>query len=460
MLVTSEGEILASNKSLAALFKARAKELSGKFLWDFAIESPEQVTHYLQACSRSRQLVLGCLTLRQFDGQTCNCRAEGAVVRPWSAEAPALNLLRLEPRSSANSDFTLLNQKIDELTREIQQRKQVQVELSQSNESLQQLLHEFQRTQLQLVQTEKMSSLGQLVAGVAHEVNNPVNFIHGNLTHAHRYFDDLLGLLTLYQAHYPNPPPAIQSEAAAIDLDFLQGDLSKVLKSMQVGTERIREIVKSLRNFSRLDEAEAKAVDIHDGIESTLVILHSRLKDTSEGQGIQVIKQYGSLPLVDCYPGQLNQVFMNLLGNAIDALEEYNQPPTPDDRQTDPSQISIRTEVCRGGWIAISIADNGSGIPETVRQRIFDPFFTTKPVGKGTGLGLSISYQVVTEKHGGNLHCVSESGRGTKFTIEIPIHRSGSQPVGDASSPPLSVGSNPDLALAQNHSSAGGCKSA
>lgn len=425
LLVTSEGEILASNKPAANLLGIKSKDLVGKWLWDLLAEPPEEVITYLQACAKSRQLVLGSLTLISGSEPSAGeiCRAEGAVFRPWSPEAPALVLLRLELRSAASAEFTLLNQKIEELTQEVQQRQQAQAELARSHAELTQLLEKFQQTQLQLVQTEKMSSLGQLVAGIAHEINNPVNFIYGNLNHAHEYFNDLVGLLKLYEAHYPDPAPAIQDEIEAIDLAFLQQDLNNVLNSMQTGANRICEIVKSLRMFSRLDEAEVKQVNIHEGIDSTLVILQSRLKATTERPAIAVIKEYGDLPLIDCFAGQLNQVFMNLLGNAIDALEESQEQRRAGFMRLEPGQIRIRTEVCRAGWVAITITDNGPGIPEAVAQRIFDPFFTTKPVGQGTGLGLSISYQIVTEKHGGRLSCTSALGKGTTFTIEIPVQR-------------------------------------
>ncbi|MUG97476.1 AAA family ATPase [Scytonema sp. UIC 10036] len=294
---------------------------------------------------------------------------------------------------------------------------------------LEQYLHQLQLTQAQLVQTEKMSSLGQLVAGVAHEINNPVNFIFGNLTHAKEYTQDVLGLLALYQKHYPFPHLEIQEQAQVIDLEFLLQDLPKLLSSMRIGAERIQKIVASLRTFSRMDEAEMKSVNLHDGIESTLMILQHRLKAKSDSLGIEVIKHYGNLPLVECYAGQLNQVFMNILSNAIDSLESIGttnalKQSLPSEREilTNPT-ITIVTEQVDNYQVEIRIADNGPGIPESVRQRLFDLFFTTKPVGKGTGMGLSISYQIVTEKHGGSLLCRSELGQGAEFIIRVPIRQ-------------------------------------
>ncbi|MBD2534707.1 HAMP domain-containing protein [Nostoc flagelliforme FACHB-838] len=276
----------------------------------------------------------------------------------------------------------------------IQRVKTLLTEKEQRSTELQQALTQLHKTQLQLVQTEKMSSLGQLVAGVAHEINNPVSFIHGNITYLDNYTQNLLELVQAYQAHYPNPPQTLQTILDKVELDFLNEDLLKLLQSMKVGTERIVQIVLSLRNFSRLDESESKPVDLHQGIDNTLLILQHRFQARPDFPAIEVIKNYSQLPLVKCYAGQLNQVFMNLLANAIDALEESALEQMKANLQTQPGTIWISTQVKADNQVQIAIADNGPGIPETVRTRIFDPFFTTKPIGKGTGLGLSISYQI------------------------------------------------------------------
>ncbi|MBD2321774.1 MULTISPECIES: ATP-binding protein [Desertifilum] len=318
--------------------------------------------------------------------------------------------------------------------RDVSDRKQVLDALRQSKEKqtrlisslrkqtskLKNTLQELQQTQIQLIQTEKMSSLGQLVAGVAHEINNPVNFITGNLHYANAYIADVLAIVHLYQQHYPQPVPEIIELSESIEIEYILEDLPKLLGSMQLGADRIRQIVLSLRNFSRLDEAQKKPVDIHEGLDNTLLLLQHRLKEKSGALGIQLVKDYGKLPQIECYAGQLNQVFMNLLSNAIDALEEAVERGQFSAKPGGP-QIWIRTEHSYPDRITIRIGDNGPGIPPEVLQRLFDPFFTTKPVGKGTGLGLSISYQIVVERHRGQLRCVSEPGQGAEFVIEIPV---------------------------------------
>jgi signal transduction histidine kinase len=332
----------------------------------------------------------------------------------------------------------------EQLEAELVERKQAEEALQKSEAQLRrkttklkQALYRLRKTQTQLIQSEKMSSLGQLVAGVAHEINNPVSFIYGNLTPALQYAQDLLHLLNLYQQHYPQPAAEIQTEAEAMDWEFLVEDFPRLLDSMQMGAERIRQIVLSLRNFSRHDESLKKPVDLHEGIDSTLLILQHRLKPQGGKPGILIVKEYGNLPHVECYAGQMNQVFMNLLGNAIDALEGENgdgswvmsHKEESCDRQFpitySPSPtIRICTTLNNNNQVVIRIADNGCGIPEAVQKRIFDPFFTTKPVGEGTGLGLSISYQVVVERHGGQLKCLSTPGQGTEFVLEIPLQQS------------------------------------
>jgi len=311
--------------------------------------------------------------------------------------------------------------------RDITHRKQAEEALqnseAQSREQAAQLaaaLEELKDTHSQLVQSEKMSSLGLLIAGVAHEINNPVSFIHGNLTHLKGYTQDLFNLLELYQQHYPNPVAEIQQETEENELDFLAEDLPRILSSMSVGVDRICQIVQSLRNFSRHDDSQMKPVNLHEGIDSTLLILNHRLKGNGEKLPIQIVKEYGNLPPVECFAGPINQVFMNILSNAIDALEDGNSQRSFQEMRQNPSQIKICTEVTEN-FVEIKIADNGPGIAEEVKQRIFDTFFTTKPIGKGTGMGLSISYQIIVEKHQGELSCNSELGKGTEFIIRIAI---------------------------------------
>jgi signal transduction histidine kinase len=308
---------------------------------------------------------------------------------------------------------------------------------------LEEAMDELRTTQSQLIQTEKMSSLGQMVAGIAHEINNPVNFIYANIEHASNYIECIIELLKLYQQEYPQATTKIEKYKKDNEFDFIIEDLPKIFDSMMVGSERIRKIVLGLRNFSRLDESAMKPVDIHEGLDSTLMILQPRFHEKL-GYSNVVMKHYGDLPLVQCYASQLNQVFMNIISNAIDVLKERENNLSKAERKNNPSQIIIQTqcinrplrklgfqldrlrvsnpfsEMSNNDWIQIRIKDNGMGINAEVKKRIFDPFFTTKPVGEGTGLGLSISYQIVVDKHGGRLDCISVPGEGTEFIIEIP----------------------------------------
>ncbi len=304
-----------------------------------------------------------------------------------------------------------------QLKKDLRKRKRVE-------DALKQTLKSLQSAQIQVIQNERMSGLGHFVAGVAHEINNPVNFIHGNLTPARQYADDLLALVGHYQKINSTLTSAIQIESEEleeIDIEFLSEDFPRLLDSMRSGTERIREIVKSLRNFSRLDEAETKPVDIHEGIENTLLLLSNRLKAQPGETAIRVLKTCSQLPTVECFVSQLNQVFWHLLSNAIDAVRSHDAQETSGIYESDNiATIQIRTEVSDENWIAIYIADNGPGIPQNVRNKIFDPFYTTKPVGKGTGLGLSISHQIIVEKHHGELQCHSTTDQGTEFVIKLP----------------------------------------
>jgi signal transduction histidine kinase len=304
-----------------------------------------------------------------------------------------------------------LEERVEERTQELRQAQHyLEERVEERTHELQQALQDLKNTQTQLIQTEKMSSLGEMVAGIAHEINNPVNFIYGNIQCAENYFQDLLDLLDLYQQEYPDQNAMIDDKIADMELEFLIKDISKLLSSMKIGSQRIREIVLSLRNFSRLDEAEMKDVDIHEGIDNTLLLLRYKLNHADAN--IHIIQNYGDLPLISCYPAQLNQVFMNIITNAIDALTECENKEDKD--------IVITTSKVNEEYLQVGIKDNGIGIAEEVRNKLFDPFFTTKPVGKGTGLGLSICYQII-QKHQGKIEVFSQVGEGTEFLITLPI---------------------------------------
>ena len=327
----------------------------------------------------------------------------------------------------------LLNQKIEEQNKTEAELHQLTKELDERVQNrtaeLSETLSRLKQTQVHLVQSEKMSSLGQMMAGIAHEINNPVNFIYGNLKPAQDYFQDLIDLVGHYQDCYPEPNEEIQDHLEELDLEFMTEDAFKLLESLRIGADRIRQIVLSLRNFSRLDEADIKCVDLHEGIESTLLILKSKLKGEGSTPEVEVFRRYGEIPRVECYPSQLNQVFMNILSNAIDALDDYNHFLIQQGKPTVQSQICICTKQVMSAdgkaQIVITIKDNGPGIPEGIQNKLFEPFFTTKPVGEGTGLGLSISHQIVVEKHKGEIVCQSEVSKGTEFIISIPSHQSG-----------------------------------
>ncbi|MBN4005035.1 GAF domain-containing protein [Nostoc sp. LPT] len=321
----------------------------------------------------------------------------------------------IKPRDWQEDEVDLLMQIGTQLGVGLQQAELLE-QTQHQKEELTQTLKELQHTQSQLIQSEKMAGLGQLVAGVAHEINNPISFIYGNITYVTEHSENLFKLLRFYQKQYPITTGEIQKQIAAVDLDFISDDLPKILTSMKMGAERISQLILSLRSFSRLDEAGMKPVDLHEGIDSTLLILQHRLQPQTNSFAIEVVKQYGELPPVVCYAAQMNQVFMNILNNAIDALENS----VTSGKIINNPKICIRTEIIEGNTVLITIADNGCGISEIVQSRIFEPFFTTKQPGQGTGLGLSISYQIIVEKHGGQLKYVSEPGNGSEFCIQIP----------------------------------------
>jgi signal transduction histidine kinase len=308
--------------------------------------------------------------------------------------------------------------KIHYLTKELAHKnEELEERVAERTHDLSQAIETLQKSQLQLVQSEKMSALGQLVAGVAHEINNPVGFIAGNLNHAAGYLKDLVEHLHLYQAQCPEGNAAIAEHSEEIDLEYLLEDFPKLLTSMREGTDRIKDISTSLRTFSRSDSTEKAAFDLHEGIDSTILILKYRIKGNEDRKAIEVVREYAQLPSIPCYPGQLNQVFMNILANAIDALDDCRK-----DGKERVNQVTIRTELMDTGTVSVRIRDNALGIPPDVQSRIFEHLFTTKPVGKGTGLGLSIARQIVEEKHNGKIRCCSELGQGTEFIIELPVN--------------------------------------
>ncbi len=373
-------------------------------------QQPQSWLKLVHSADRHR-LIQG---IRQhLSGETAVCHVEHRMRSKSGEWRWILNRSKLVRRDSQGQPLRMIG-----TVQDISDRKQAEARERAKTQQLEQTLQQLKQTQTQLIQSEKLSSLGQMVAGLAHEINNPVTFISGNISFAHQYLEDLLQLIQLYQQHCPQPSLEIQDWIEEIELDFLIKDLPNLFASMEAGASRIKNIIHSLRNFARLDEAEMKRVNIHEGIDNTLFVLQHRLHHSSSPPGIQVIKEYGQLPKIDCYAGQLNQVFLNLLNNAIDAILEYKEVGEFDPDTTTPT-ILIRTAVVESNWIQIQIIDNGLGIPEKIHQHLFEPFFTTKPVGQGTGLGLATSYQII-KKHGGELTCHSVVGQGAKFVIEIP----------------------------------------
>jgi len=398
-----------------------------QILWESGqSDNPKPVKKFAPYCinnlsmrlEKSEPILLGSDTFAEGNNQSLQLKANSYLAVPVLTQSQSQGYLICSHATHwfwSGEEIQLLKAVADQLAIAITQshlysQTQDQVKLLNS------ALTELKKTQTHLVQSEKMSSLGQMVAGIAHEINNPVNFIFANLPYTSKYLEDLLELVSLYKQAFPEIPPEIEDFAASIDLDFIEEDLPQMLSSMKIGTERIRQIVLSLRNFSRLDESDQKMADIHEGIDNTLLLLSNRLK-----KEVCVVKYYGNVSLVECYPSQLNQVFMNLLNNAIDALIESDRPD---------KIITISTAVfVKNGtkFLKVAIADNGPGIPDSIKDKIFNPFFTTKPVGKGTGLGLAISYKIVVDGHGGSINISKHPGGGTEFSVEIPIHKGKSE---------------------------------
>ena len=421
----------AQQEILTAITAKKATEVSVKF--DRLSESLTHLetaaaTQQMQAHSKLKQaealrwqIIVTSMLLSVAIGVALALLVTRAIARPLEAVTFVAKAVTQEgnfalqapvtTEDEVGSLATSLNQLVQwvgEHTRALELARQtLEQRVEERTQELQEALQNLKETQVQLIQTEKMSSLGQLVSGVAHEINNPINFIQGNLVYANEYAQELLRIIDLYQQEYPNLRAALQDQIDASHLDFIKTDLPKLVASMEMGTERIQKIVQSLRNFSRLDEAELKVVNIHEGIDNTLLILNHRLK-----YGIEVVKKYGDLPLIPCYPAQLNQVFMNILANAIDALIAEEAQLV--------KQIVIETQKVDSKQIRVGIWNNGSKIPYEIRDKLFDPFFTTKPVGQGRGLGLTICYQIV-ERHGGKIEVISEPGQGTEFAIVLPL---------------------------------------
>jgi len=400
------GNIDFLNRAWEKILGHSIQEVMGRSILDFI--DPRDQPLLTNIFNHQAQLTTSRLELRFFDSDGNTTWLEMSF-RENSNQKFSGSLVNITDRKNTE----ILQQELNEtLESRVRQRTN---ELMQSNQELRLTLEKLQKTQSQLIQAEKMSSLGQLIAGIAHEINNPISFIYGNLNFIKDYSLSLLEGINLFRTHYPDPKPEIVEWTETADLAFLEEDLPKTLDSIELGAERVREIILSLKSFSRTDEQGLKLVDIHQGLDDTLLILQNRLREDS---GIEILKEYGCTEKIQCYPGQINQVFLNILANAIDALDNSAQPNLS-------KKIVISTGLIKKNkWVRISVTDNADGISEAVQSRIFDPFFTTKPIGKGTGMGMAISYQIITEKHGGYLKCVSQEMSGSQFLIDIPIAQS------------------------------------
>ena len=429
-LVDRAGRLIWANQAFSLYSKQSVEELIGeKFFQVLSLKAQ----HLPQQSYIREQLIKGESFKFEFtyqqdgdlteswllmDGQPI-CNPDG-IISQYALLATDITL-RKQAEMNLQEAKHLLEQTNQELEVRVHQRTAA---LYQEKERAEQALQKLQQIQLQMIQTEKMSALGNLVAGVAHEINNPVGFLVGNLPYAKDYVQDLFGLIDLYQEKYPKIDPDIHAEMEAIDLDYLREDLPKLISSMQEGGDRLKHISISLRVFSRTDSDRPVSFNIHEGLDSTLLILKHRLKANEIRPEIEIKKKYGDLPSAECYAGQLNQVFLNLLANAIDALEESQQGYSFEELKANPRRVTICTKLSEDGQrVLIAIADNGSGMTADVLARIFEQSFTTKAVGQGTGLGLPIARQIVVEKHSGNLYCYSQPGQGTEFMIEIPIQQ-------------------------------------
>jgi signal transduction histidine kinase len=297
-----------------------------------------------------------------------------------------------------------LEQKVAELTHNLESKE----------EQLQDSLSELHRLKNHMVQMEKMTMLGQMISGISHEINNPINFIYGNLPYVDEHVEDLCSVIEAFQDAYPNPEESVEDTIEEVELDYILEDLPRIMGSMKVGAERIRDLVLTLRHFYRLDEPDMKEASLEEGLENTLVLLNNRTK-----QNVEVEREFAGIPKVECYINQLNQVFMNLLNNAIDALLEEAENASA--KRGEKNKITVKTEKVDDNAIAIHISDNGPGIAPDIQSRIFEPFFTTKPMGVGTGLGLSISHKIITETHHGEMTFSSTPGEGSTFTVKLPL---------------------------------------